>query len=69
MNTLLELCTQPKTVVELMVAMNWKNRTKFRQKFITPLLEKGLLRLTIPDKPQSSKQQYQTTEVGMKNII
>jgi len=28
-----------------------RNRTKFRDGFIKPLLEEGLLVLTIPDKP------------------
>jgi ATP-dependent DNA helicase RecG len=46
-----------------MKAMGWKNRTKFRNKFLIPLHEKGLLKMSIPDKRQSSKQKYQTTQV------
>ena len=38
--------------------LDWKHRTKFKEKFIKPLIEKGLLAMTIPDKPQSSKQKY-----------
>lgn len=40
------------------------DRTKFRDQVVAPLLEAGLLEMTIPDKPRSSKQQYRITEVG-----
>src|SRR5205823_3357275 len=40
---LLQLCQQPKTLVELMAALSLKNRTKFRQKYLNPLIEQGLL--------------------------
>ena len=55
---ILTFCQEPKTIGEIMNAMNWKNRTKFRRKYIHPLLEKGILEMTIPDKPNSSKQKY-----------
>jgi ATP-dependent DNA helicase RecG len=61
--TILNLCQTPQTTTELMKAMSWKNRTKFRNKFLIPLLEKGLLKMSIPEKPKSSKQKYQTTQV------
>ena len=40
------------------------SRTKFKEKYINPLLSKGLLAYTIPEKPTSSKQQYVTTQLG-----
>lgn len=40
------------------------DRTKFRDQVLAPLLETGLLQMTIPDKPRSSKQQYRTTDAG-----
>lgn len=40
------------------------DRTKFRDQVVARLLEAGLLEMTIPDKPRSSKQQYHTTDAG-----
>jgi len=47
-----------------MELFKWQNRTKFRTKYIKPLIGVGWLTMTIPDKPQSSKQRYITTEAG-----
>jgi ATP-dependent DNA helicase RecG len=40
------------------------DRTKFRDQVLKPLLNEGLLNMTIPDKPTSSKQEYRLTEKG-----
>ena len=61
---ILEFCYQPKAIQEVMDVLNWSSRTKFRNKFINPLLETSLISMTIPEKPSSSKQQYYTTEKG-----
>ena len=47
-----------------MKSFKWRDRTKFRNKFIHPLLEAELIKMTIPDKPQSPNQQYVITEKG-----
>ncbi len=47
-----------------MTVMGWKDRSKFRKKYLTPLLEEDILAMTIPDKPTSSRQQYCLTEKG-----
>ena len=47
-----------------MVPSGRTNRTKFRDQVVAPRLEGGLLEMTIPDKPRSSKQQYRITEAG-----
>ncbi len=49
---------------EMMQLLGWSDRTKFRKRFINPLIEKGILEMTIPDKPQSSNQRYVTTQIG-----
>jgi predicted transcriptional regulator len=38
---------------------------KFRNKYVKPLIEVGLLEQTIPDKPTSSKQEYFLTTKGI----
>jgi hypothetical protein len=49
-----------------MEVLGWRDRTKFRARFIAPLIEAGWLAMTIPDKPRSSKQRYLTTEDGLR---
>jgi len=65
---LLNQCHTPKSINELMNVLQSTNRTRFRQTYLLPLIEKGLLSMTIPDKPQSSKQQYQLTEKGLEEL-
>ncbi len=52
------------TITELLDVAERVNRTDFRDQCLTPLLELGLVTMTIPDKPQSSKQRYRLTERG-----
>ena len=63
-NKILEFCDNPQSIQDIMKLVQWKNRTKFRNKFIKHFLEKGLLSMTIQDKPNSPKQQYYLTENG-----
>lgn len=63
---LMSFCEQPRFINEMMDLIGWKDRTKFRKKFVYPLLEQGTLEMTIPDKPSSSKQRYITTKMGLK---
>lgn len=49
-----------------MIAIGWKNRTKFRNCFIMPLLELELLVMTNPDKPNSRLQKYLATKRGLE---
>lgn len=69
---ILQMCQQPQTLTELMQAVGWKNRTKFRHKFIFPLLEINALQMTIPDKPNSRLQKYQSKakkHVPLKPVV
>lgn len=61
---MLEICQEPQHIQVLMDAFNWSHRTKFRNKFISPLLDNGLLEMTLPDKPKSKLQKYKTTNLG-----
>ncbi|HQP88935.1 MAG TPA: ATP-binding protein [Thermoanaerobaculia bacterium] len=65
----LELADVPHPLAELMVPSGRTDRTKFRDQVVAPLLEAGLLEMTIPDKPRSSKQGYRTTEAGRAALL
>jgi ATP-dependent DNA helicase RecG len=65
---LLEYAREERSVGELMRVLGWLHRTKFRTKFLRPLLEAGWLVMTIPDKPRSSRQRYVITESGMQEL-
>ena len=62
----LSSCEKPATIQQLMTIMEWKERSKFRKKYLTPLLQEDILGMTIPDKPTSSRQQYTLTEKGRR---
>lgn len=64
----LELADIPRALAELMTPSGRTDRTKFRDQVVAPLLEAGLLEMTIPDKPRSSKQQYRITEAGRAQL-
>lgn len=61
---ILTKCLNVTTIKEIMQVFNWSNRTKFRHKFINPLLVLELLQMTIPDKPKSSNQKYIIAKKG-----
>ena len=62
---ILEFCREPKRVGEIREKLGYTNRTKFRQRYMLPLLSEGLLEMTIPEKPTSSQQKYKTTVKGL----
>ena len=41
-----------------------RDRTKFRNQVLKPVMGAGWLEMTIPDKPCSSKQKYRITAKG-----
>jgi ATP-dependent DNA helicase RecG len=45
-----------------MAHIGLKDREYFRIEILAPLIESGLLSLTIPDKPTSPRQRYITTK-------
>ncbi|MDE8035559.1 putative DNA binding domain-containing protein [Actinobacillus equuli subsp. equuli] len=46
------------SIKEMLAIVNRSNRTKFRTEVLLPLIESGLIEMTIPNKPTSSKQRY-----------
>jgi ATP-dependent DNA helicase RecG len=57
---ILEYCKTPRYREEIQQHVGMNNRDHFRKEVLNPLIERGLLRPTIPDKPNSPKQQYET---------
>jgi ATP-dependent DNA helicase RecG len=49
---------------ELQEALDLKGQANFRDRYLTPALEVGLIEMTIPDKPKSRLQNYRLTEKG-----
>ena len=61
---ILEMSREATALVDLMAITARTDRTKFRHQVLSPLLEAGLIEMTIPDKPRSSKQRYRLTDAG-----
>lgn len=59
-----EFCRNPRLMGEILTFLNRSDRTKFKKRYINPLIEEGMLELTVPDKPKSSNQRYVTTKIG-----
>lgn len=49
---------------QLQAALGLRDRKSFRQRYLLPALEAGLITMTLPDKPNSRMQQYQLTVAG-----
>ncbi|HOC69770.1 MAG: Divergent AAA domain protein [Candidatus Hydrogenedentes bacterium ADurb.Bin101] len=49
---------------ELMKALELIDRMHFSREYLYPALQAGLVEMTIPEKPNSPKQQYRLTEAG-----
>ena len=59
---ILAFCTIPRSRAELLQEFRFESQGYFMKTFIHPLLEDGLLRMTIPDKPKSKNQRYIASE-------
>ena len=58
LNELLEYCREARTRAEIQDFCEISSRDYFRRNVLSPLLNSGRLRMTIPEKPNSSKQKY-----------
>ena len=55
---LLDFCLIPRSREEMMAFLGLAHREHFRREILQPLLEKGVLTMTMPDKPTSPEQRY-----------
>ena len=65
---ILRKCEAESPIGDLMNIAERADRTKFRNQVLSPLLADGLLEMTIPEKPTSSKQKYRLTPKG-RNVL
>ena len=54
----LEYCKLPRTRMEMQEFCGLAARRNFNERYLNPLLEKGVLKMIMPDKPKSKKQRY-----------
>ena len=57
---ILAFCATPHSKIEITEHCGYKNIKNFTQKYLRPLLDSGILKMTIPDKPNSRNQRYIT---------
>lgn len=63
---LFAMAGEAKSFIELMEVVNEKNKNRFRQQILAPLINGGFVEPTIKDVPNSPKQTYILTEEGRK---
>jgi len=66
---LLGFCSESRFMKEIMSELGWKDRTKFRKRYINPLLETGIIYMTDPEDVNNPKQQYYISEKGKLLLI
>ncbi|HOW51015.1 MAG TPA: Fic family protein [bacterium] len=66
---ILRKCLEDNGIIELMAIDGRTDRTKFRDQILNPLIEQGLVEMTVPNKPRSSKQKYRITEKGKALLV
>ena len=59
----MEICIEPKSREEMQLAMKLKDKKNFVKNYIKPMIEGGLLEMTIPEKPRSQNQRYKTRDI------
>ncbi len=65
---ILNKCNENSSLLDLIAISGRSDRTKFRHQVLNPLIEMGLIEMTIPDKPRSSQQKYRLTNNGRQRL-
>ena len=60
----LRLCTTPRIAAEIQQVTGIRHRDTFMRNYLRPMIDRGWLARTIPDKPRSRLQRYVATEAG-----
>lgn len=64
----LAFCREPQAAKSIMAELGLKHWKTFQTNYLIPLIEKGWLERTIPDKPRSRLQRYRTTAAGRRVV-
>ena len=56
------------SAIDAMTALRLTHRPTFRENYLNPALDAGLIERTIPDKPKSRLQKYRLTELGQSTL-
>ncbi len=56
--SLLRFCRTPKSRKEICEYLGLSSTTYAIKTYVQPLIDKGVMKMTLPDKPQSMKQRY-----------
>jgi len=65
---LLRNCSKYMAITELMEVFDRKDRTKFRTKYIKPLLDVGYIEMSNPENPTAANQKYIITDKGQLEL-
>jgi len=65
----LAVCNGELSRAELQEELGLRHRDNFIEAYLQPALNAGLLEMTTPDKPRSSKQKYRLTEKGCAVVV
>ena len=57
------------TRTEVQKALDLRGQANFRDRYLEPTLEAGLVEMTIPDKPRSRLQKYRLTDKGRATLL
>ena len=63
---LIAACDTPKSLVELMAVLGMTHRSYFRTRYLKPLLDARIIRMTNPERPKAANQRYVLTEPGVE---
>lgn len=61
---IVNFCSVPRSAQEILERIGISNQTKNRKKYIQPLLDMGVLEMTIPDNPNDRNQKYRKVRKG-----
>ena len=53
---------------QIQEALGLRHEDYFRKAYLLPALRAGLIEMTLPDKPRSSKQRYRLTPAGSERL-